>query len=95
MRKIANGILFDTAKSTALFSVFDRNEDETVTLYKSPNSRYFFVGVNDSYHEPHARFWQPQIEDVFNFLEKHRANIGADLCDDLYTNEFSNHIQEA
>jgi hypothetical protein len=95
MRKIVDGFLFETEKSTALAEAYDRSEDETLTLYKSANGRFFFVAKSTGYHEQYFRLWPTTIEDVFEWLEQNRKAIGPDLCDDLYISEFSNFITEA
>ncbi len=95
MRKISNGILYDSTKAKTLAEAYDRSEDETLTLYKSTNGRYFFVASSTGYHEQYFRLWPTTIEDVFVWLEQNRKAIGEDICDELYLNEFSTYIQEA
>jgi hypothetical protein len=95
MRKISNGILYDTDKATALAEAYNRAEDETLTLYKSENGKFFFVSLSTGYHEEFRRLWPTTVEDIFVWLEQNRKTIGDDVCDELYLTEFSNYIQEA
>lgn len=93
MKKIIDGLLYDTDTATVIFHVSDNNSFEEKTLYRTPNQRYFIHHIHESIPvkadgDPSEHIQVVSAENALYFLLAYDQTETA-------IEEFSNLIEEA